>query len=241
MAWEGRNIFNKRFNSELNHEDAYVSGYFGISFIIKSEILQAINKSADSEAGANLKTWDASNGPKMLSTLCEGVTTVPGGTLNNVDITSMGGAKWGAPGSVDFGDQITLKFRELSGMPVRKFITGWTNLVRNSNMGISELHSGSPIAPMDYTKTNFESELLYWTLKPNGKTVEFAASYHGIYSMSDLSSQITTDYETVDGQTFDVNFHVDDMRWDYRTVATCQGLVDQFYSNAESAYYNHAG
>jgi len=235
--WENRNLFNRRFNLGLNYEDAYVSGYFGVKFnfssSVASDILASVQKTAAIE-----NTFNAQNFGSMLSSLCEGVTTLPGGTLNKAEIVAMGGAKWGAPTSVDFGDQVTLKFRELSGMPVRRLITGWTNLVRHTNTGASMLRTSGG-SSNEYTKKNFSADLLYWTMKPNARDVEFAMNLAGVYSMSDLSSQIATDVSTVDGQTFDVNFHVDAINWDYKAREKAQSAVEAYHSGGVADYYNH--
>lgn len=240
MAWADRNLFSKRFNLSLNQEDAYVSGYFGIRFQFASVLNDILKTGKISAGGFDFK--DVQQADLMLAALCEGVTTVPGGTLNVVDMTAMGGVKWGAPGSIDHGDQITLKFREMSGMPIKKFITAWTNLIRNTNTGLSELHTdGAAGTSTNYTKKNFSSDLVYWTTKPNGRDVEFAVKMTGVYSMSDLSSQIATDIATVDGQTFDVNFHVDDLYWDTHTMQEAQGLIEEYHSKGTNEYYNWNG
>ena len=238
--WTGRNLFNKRFSLGLNQEDAYVSGYFGIRFQF-GNILNDILKTGQFSAGGFDKS-DVQEAHLMLSSLCEGVTTLPGGTLNVVDITAMGGAKWGAPGSVDHGDQVTLKFREMSNQPIKKFITAWTNLVRHTNTAMSELHTeGEAGTGSDYTKRNFSADLVYWTSKPNGRDIEFAVKMNGVYPLSDLSSQISADIATVDGQTFDVNFHVDDLWWDTRTMLEAQGIVEEFHATGINEYYSWNG
>lgn len=236
MSWENRNLFNRRFNLGLNQEDAYVSGYFGGQFLFSSNVTDHIVASAN--MNSTNRTWENSSMGNMLSSLCEGVTTVPGGTLNVAIMTAMGGAKWGAPTNVDFGDQMTMKFRELSKFPVKKLITAWTNLIRHSNTGASLLHANSG-GDLDsaYTKKMFSADYLYWTLKPNARDVEFACMFSGIYAMSDLSSQIATELATVDGQTFDVNFHVDALNWDKVVLEKAQNAVDEFHANGVAPYY----
>ena len=237
MSWESRNLCNKRFNLGLNQEDAFVSGYFGIRFKLSSTVSSEIVKAASvaSDGSSDRRLWNGENFSDMLSSLCEGVSGVPGGTLNKVDVTAMGGTKWGIVSSIDFGDQITLKFRELAGMPVKKLITAWTNLSRHSNAGTSMLIDA------EYTKTNWSADLVYWLMRPNGKSVEAGIIYQGIYPMSDLSSQISTDITSVDGQTFDVNFHVDAQYWDYKTTQEAQSYVDSYYSEGRSEYYDYKG
>lgn len=237
MSWENRNLLTKRFNLGLNQEDAFVLGYFGIRFKFSSNVSKAISDAAEiaTDSNAERRLWSQDNIGDMLSSLCEGVSGVPGGTLNKVDVTGMGGTKWGIVSNFDFGDQITLKFRELSGMPVRKCIAAWANLSRHTNAGVSMLIDN------EYTKTNWSADLVYWLMRPNGKSVEAGIVYQGVYPMSDLGSQIATDITTVDGQTFDVNFHVDAQYWDYKTTAEAQSYVDQFYSEGRNTYYTYNG
>jgi len=244
--WESRNLFNKRFNLGLNKEDAYVNGYFGIRFDIGPETIQAINKSYEVNAGPPQKEpkaiWTPENATKMLSSLCEGVTTVPGGTMNVAIMSGMGGPKWGAPSNVDFGDEITLRFRELSGMPIRTFITSWTNVVRNTNTGASQLRTEGMTSPKGgYTKKNFSASLLYWTMKPNARDVEMAFYFTGLWSTSDLRSQIATDLTTVDGQAFDVNFHVDALYCDSKVIVEAQNAVERYHKEGVGSYYGWDG
>jgi hypothetical protein len=236
MAWASRNLATRRFNLNLNQEDAFVLGYFGVHFSFSSTTADEIIKSAQvtSDKDADRRLWsNADDLAGTFSALCEAVSGVPGGTLNFVDITAMGGTKWGAAGSIDFGDQVTLRFRELSGMPLTKAIGAWANLVRHTNSGVSMLVDN------EYTKTNWTADLTYWILRPNGKSVEAGIKFTGVYPMSDLGSQINTDITSVDGQTFDVNFHVDDMYWDANSTREAQSLVDQYYENGKAAYWNH--
>lgn len=236
MGWESRNLASRRFNLGLNQEDAFVLGYFGTNFAFSGKTADEIIKSAEtsSDKSGTRRLWsNADELADMFSSLCESVSGVPGGTLNFVDVTAMGGTKWGIAGSVDFGDQVTLRFRELSGMPVRKAIAAWANLVRHTNSGLSMLVDN------EYTKTNWTADLTYWIMRPNGKTVEAGIVFEGVYPMSDLGSQINTDITSVDGQTFDVNFHVDAMYWDYRTTMTAGGLVESYYNQGRSEYHGH--
>jgi hypothetical protein len=237
MSWEGRNLFNRRFNLGLNQEDAYVSGYFGVKFLFSSQVAKAIKEAADLTAHIN-KTWDENTLSKMFSSLTEAVTALPGGTLNVAEIVGQGGVKWGAPTSIDFGDTVTLRMRELSNMPVRKAVTGWTNLVRHTNTGASPLRNEGGING-DYTKSNFSADLLYWTLKPNARDVEFACIMKGVYTTTDLSSQIGTNLTTVDGLAFDVNLHVDTLYWDSVVKAQAQAEVERFHAQGVGDYFGH--
>lgn len=236
MAWASRNLATRRFNLNLNQEDAFVLGYFGVKFHFNDITASEIIKSAEvtSDKSGERRLW--SNADELsgaFSALCESVNGVPGGTLNFVDVVAMGGTKWGIAGGIDFGDQITLRFRELQGMPISKAISAWVNLIRHTNSGVSMLVDN------EYTKTNWTCDMTYWITRPNGKSVECGLEFQGIYPMSDLDSQTNTDITAVDGQTFDVNFHVDAMYWDYKTTAKAQGLVDEFYDSAKQVYYNH--
>lgn len=244
--WESRNLFNKRFSLGLNQEDAYVNGYFGIRFDFNQATMEAINASYKVNAGptqeAPKAVWTPDNASKMLSSLCEGVTALPGGTMNTAIMTGMGGPKWGAPSNVDFGDEMTIRFRELSGMPIRTFITSWTNVVRNTNTGASQLRTEGMTSPSGgYTKKNFSAGLLYWTMKPNARDVEMAFYLTGLWSTSDLRSQIATDLTTVDGQAFDVNFHVDALYCDLNVIQEAQNAVEKYHKEGVGSYYEWDG
>lgn len=236
MSWGSRNLASRRFNLGLNQEDALVLGYFGAKFDFRGKTGEEILKAAETCSGlsGSDRMWsDVDGAGNMLSGLVEAVSGVPGGTLNFVDVVAMGGTKWGIPSNFDFGDQITLRFRELSGMPVKNMITSWVNLIRHSNSGVSMLPNG------EYTKSNWTADLTYFILRPNGLSVEAGIVFEGIYPMSDLSSQIATDITAVDGLTYDVNFHVDAMYWDSNTTAKAQSIVSERYQSGVDTYMNH--
>lgn len=229
--WEQRNLFNKRFNYGINTEDAFVLGYFGMSFDM-SNIAEKIVESAKitSDGQAERRLWSSEDMGRAMSALCEGVSGVPGGTLNVVDVTAMGGVKWGIAGGIDFGDTVTIKFRELSGMPMRTLMMAWVNLIRHTNSGMSMLNGD------DYTKTYWTCNADYYILRPNGRSVEAGIRFEGMYPMGDLGSQISTDLGSIDGQSFDVTFHVDAMYFDSTTTARAQTLVDQYYEQGYKDY-----
>ena len=229
--WEQRNLFNKRFNYGINTEDAFLLGYFGIHFDV-SNVASKIKESAELTADPRTerRLWSEQDMGQAMSALCEGVSGIPGGTLNVVDITAMGGTKWGIAGGIDFGDTVTMKFRELSGMPMKTLFTAWANLIRHTNSGMSMLNSG------DYTKKFWTATATYYVLRPNGRSVEAGIVLDGIYPMGDLGSQIYTDITSIDGQTFDVTFHVDALYFDSSTTARAQNFVNEYYEQGYNDY-----
>jgi len=230
MTWKSQQLLNRRFASKLNSEDAYVTGYFYSLFQndkVFDKVYQLYSKLYQSTKNY---TYDIpiSSGSDMIHLLaatCTAAPTIPGGTLNKSTITALGGTKWGAAGSIDYGDTVTLKFVEFSGIPVAKTISSWFNLIRDRNAGRSNLGKG------EYTKSNFYGNLSYFTTKPNGVDIEFAIVLEGVCPLKDPMDLFTSDVGTVDGLQLDIDFHVDSIWWDNRAykmaekaLKTLQGL-----------------
>jgi hypothetical protein len=139
---------------------------------------------------------------KILSALCTGVTP-PGGTLNPVEYTGLGGVRWGVPGSIDYGRTITLKFIELKDLPILTIIGSWFKMIRDNRTGIS-----LNVDITQYDSSIYGGTLLYWTTTPNGKEIQFFAGYDGIFPLKDPMDAYSSDVETIDKQEVEIEFNV---------------------------------
>jgi len=247
MSWK-RNTFNRRFAKAINSEDAYQSGYFYIYFFNQSKALNNIKLVWDklfggiaSEGGdsaaANKKGSDLKDF-KLLSATCTAVSSLPGGTLNKSTITALGGTKWGAISGVDYGDTTSLRFIELANLPASKFISAWVNLIRDRNTGLSRLNTpdGGPTA--NYGKNEFSVDMCYFTTKPNGKEIEFAAIMEGLYPLKDPMDLYAHDLSAVDSLQIDIDFHVDSIWWDNKAMTKAQEVLSN-HADGYLEYYKH--
>ena len=137
----------------------------------------------------------------ITSAFCTGVTP-PGGTLNVVEYTGIGGVKWGVPGSIDYGRTITLKFAEMFYLPISDIFSAWFRMIRDNRTGLSNLATGQ------YLQTQYSGTLIYWTTAPNGVDVQFYAAYDGVFPLKDPQDLFTSDVETVDKQDIELEFNI---------------------------------
>lgn len=161
----------------------------------------------------------------VLAATCTGVTP-PGGTLNKVEFTGLGGVKWGVPGNIDYGNTVTLKFFEMNKTPLLDIMHGWFKLMRDYRTGVTNLRDGN--VGDGYTKKSYAGLLFYWTTAPDGQTVEYYACYDGVFPTKDPQDLYTSDVETVGKLDVEIEFH-NDTAWHEPWVRDkCASLTDQF-------------
>ena len=150
----------------------------------------------------------------LLESACTSVTP-PGGTLNKVQFQGLGGSKWSVPGSIDYGNTITLKYTEFSGLPIFRVHRTWCRMIRDNKIGLTGMAgSNGNQAPTSYkyNKSDYSATLLYWTTKPDGVTVEYYAAYSGVFPLKDPMDMFNGDINSVDKLEIDIDYNVD-MVW----------------------------
>jgi hypothetical protein len=126
-----KDILTRKFGgTDTGVATPYISGTFFVWF----ESLPAAISDYTSELPAALSTNEMQ---ALLSGACIGVTP-PGGSLNAVEFTGLGGTKWGVPGNIDYGTTVSLKFIEFSKTPILDIIHCWFKMIRDYRLGISE-------------------------------------------------------------------------------------------------------
>lgn len=138
----------------------------------------------------------------VLSATCTSVTP-PGVTLNTVEFNAIGGAKYYAPGSIEPGTELSCRFTEFSGLPVHGILHRWVEMIRHNRTGTTKLEGS------DYAKNNYSGTVLYWTTKPDGKTVEYAAAYSGVFPKSSMLESFSGDITSVEKVELEVSFQID--------------------------------
>ena len=162
----------------------------------------------------------------FLAGACLSVTP-PGGTLNKAEFTGLGGTKWEVPTNIDYGNTITVKFLEFQGTPIFSIFHSWFRMIRDYRTGTSPL-TASAESPLSYSKKNYSGSLLYFTTKPDGLNVEYAALYTGVFPTKDPQDSFAGDITAVDKLEIDIEFSLDWI-WEEKWVYTEAQAIATMY------------
>lgn len=191
------NQFSRKWAGTSNAVDPFVTGYFFTRWDkIPGDLVGSLI--TKSNHGISSKS-DIQN---LLAGSCLAVT-LPGGTVNKAEYTGLGGIKFAVPTNVDFDNTITAKFLEFSTLPIFNVMHGWVRMIRNYSTGVSEKLVGK------YTKSNYACNLYYWTTKPTGVDIEYAACVSGVYPLKDPTDLMGADLTTYDKVEADIDFNAD--------------------------------
>ena len=222
----GQNILTRKFGgTTVGVADPYVTGYHFIWF---------------DKLPAQLSTYISSNGLSGISRLDEVQTilaasclsvTPPGGTLNKIEYTGLGGVKWAVPGNIDYGNTVSVKFLEFNKTPILDIMHNWVKLIRDYRTGITDLVDGSE--GEGYTKKTYAGLMYYWTTAPDARTVEYYAAYDGVFPAKDPQDLFTSDVETVGRLDIEIEFNVD-YAWHEKWVYDkCTQFAENFTSKID--------
>lgn len=210
----GENQLTRKFGGTLaGVADPYLTGYHFIYF-----------RDLPADLGNFTNGIDNNQTRQILTAACTGVTP-PGGTLNKVEFTGLGGIKWAVPGNIDYGNEVSVKFIEFNKTPLLNIFHGWFKLIRDYRTGVSEMTDGDQ--GTGYTKKNYASTLFYWTTAPDARTIEYYAAYDGVFPTKDPQDLFTSDIETVGRLDVEIPFHCD-TTWREDWVKTkCETFMGQ--------------
>lgn len=217
------NLLTKRWGGHSKGvADPYVTGYHFIWFDkLPGGDKNLIGQNMSHEPCGALNNVDIQS---TLAACCTGVTP-PGGTLNKVEFTGLGGVKWAVPGNVDYGNTISIKFMEMQSLPITTIMHHWVKLIRDYRTGISNLpEAGSN----DYTKKNYSALMYYWTTAPDAKTIEYYACYDGMFPSKDPADLHASDIETIGKLDIEIEFNVDYAWHEEWVLKKCQTFIDKF-------------
>ena len=190
------NLLTRNFGGTLvGTADPYLSGYH---FIWWARLPPFLYQYANFDSNADIG--------KIMTGSCLSVTP-PGGTLNKVEFTGLGGIKWAVPGNVDYGNSVSVKFLEFNGIPILKIMHGWIKMIRDYRTGTSNLIDTETLS--GYTKATYAGLLYYWTTAPDAQTVEYYAAYDGVFPTKDPQDLFSSDVETVGRLDTEIEFNVD--------------------------------
>ena len=195
--------------------DPYVTGYH---FMYMTKIPTLLPKYAG---------LDTSTIQNLLAGACLSVTP-PGGTLNKVEFTGLGGIKWAVPANIDYGNSVSVKFLEFNGVPILNIMHGWIKMMRDYRTGTTDLIDGDQGA--GYTKSTYAAIMYYWTTAPDAKTVEYYACYDGVFPTKDPQDLFTSDVETVGRLDAEIEFNVDYIWHEDWVKEKCQSLANDVFA-----------
>lgn len=214
------NILTRKFGgTSVGVADPYVTGYHFIWF----EQLPALLTNYTAQGVSGLTDIGAIK--NILAASCLSVTP-PGGTLNKIEFTGLGGVKWAVPGNIDYGNSVSVKFLEFNKTPILDIIHGWVKLIRDYRTGITDLEDGDE--GEGYTKKTYAGLMYYWTTAPDAKTVEYYACYDGVFPTKDPQDLFTSDVETVGRLDVEIEFNVDYTWHEDWVKAKCASLANTF-------------
>jgi len=209
--------------------DPYLTGYHFIYFDHIPEGILDYTKTMNSGISS---TNDISN---ILQASCLSVTP-PGGTLNTVEFTGLGGIKWNVPGNIDYGTTVSIKFLEFNKTPILDIMHGWVKMIRDYRTGVTEKQIDGPDGK-GYSNSTYAAICYYWTTAPDAETIEYCACYDGVFPKKDPQDLFASDVETVGRLDIEIEFNVDyawHEPWVYekcRSYASALGAYGKQYIN----------
>jgi len=216
----GSNILTRKFGgTTAGVADPYVTGYHYCWF----DKLPAGLASYVQDGRAGLENLGQIQ--SVLAASCLSVTP-PGGTLNKIEYTGLGGVKWAVPGNIDYGNTVSVKFLEFNHTPILDIMHYWVKLIRDYRTGATDLIDGDE--GEGYTKKTYAGMMYYWTTAPDARTVEYYAAYDGVFPAKDPQDLFTSDVETVGRLDLEIEFNVD-YAWHEPWVFTkCDAFAENF-------------
>lgn len=216
-----------------NPIDPYISGYHFMFMQMPAPLKAYITQNISSVSGFENKDQDSKFDPEAVLNTHNLALTPPGVTINKNTMNSTGGFKWSTPTNMDVGDTVTVRYNEYSGVPIYRIHKLWLNFIRNTNLGITETGGEtSNLYQRDYKAT-----LLYATVRPDMKTMEFYAKFTGVFPSKSPTDVFASDVTTSDKLEIDMEYSIDFMYDNHLKVKDeIAGLINE--SRASGVKFN---
>jgi len=186
--------------------EPYLSGFHFTKWYLPKKLSVYLSKNlATPTNGESDSASDSKTAEDMLSAACISFTP-PGQNVNFIEYMGTCGIKWNRPTQVEYGNSVQVKFLEMTGIPIFRIHSAWVNMIRENKSGYK---TGTEPGVWDYHQTHYAANLLYWTTKPDGITVEFAAAYSGVMPSRDAQEAFSSDVANVDKVEFDMEYRID--------------------------------
>ena len=224
-----QNQFSRRWGTRNSKVEPFISGYFFIHFSYLPEQLPTTVGHAGDKAGLGTLQEIAST----LHSSCLSVN-IPGATVNTTDIIGLGGVKWSVPTNVEWDNTATLKFLEISSLPIHTIMHGWVRMIRDYRSGVTTLDSSSDYET--YNKQEYGSTMYYWITRPDGHLVEYAACLTGMFPKKDPTDLLSSDITTNDKLEIDIDFNVDYLWHEQWVMDNAQELATTYHDTAWTSF-----
>jgi len=219
------NRFNRKFGGNTAQAEPYLTGTHFVYFdALPSGIMNHLE-------GTGIESLQQVQ--EILSATCMSVTP-PGGTLSVFDYSGLGGIKWGVPGNIDYGNTVSVKFTEFSGLPLFNIFHSWFKLIRDYRTGVSNLVNNN------YNRTGYSCILYYWTTDPSATKIEYYACYDAVFPTKDPQDLFSSDVESVGKLEVEIEFHIDTPYhepWVKQKVETFHSNLSNVRGNIENFSY----
>jgi hypothetical protein len=215
------NIVTRKFGGTISGvANPYLSGTFFVWF---ENIPTALLKYTSQGRSGISDTGTIQN---ILAASCLSVTP-PGGTLNSVEFTGLGGIKWTMPTSIDVPSSVSAKFLEFENTPQLDIWHGWIKMIRDYRLGISDVLNDQGDGS-GFTKKTFAATMYYWTTSPDGATVQQYACFDGCYPTKDPQDLYSGDVENVGKLEVEQEFKFDYAWHEPWVLDKCQTYARKF-------------
>ena len=205
--------------------EPYLSGYCFIKWYLPKTIenfLSSYTPSSDNDQVG----FDGGGGIKdsceqILSAACVGVTP-PGQSIDFVEYRGSCGVVWNNPMRVNYGHNLSIKYIEMSGLPVYRIHKCWLDMIRDAHQGVKEKPYEFDV---DFQRGNYAGSVLYWTTKPDGVTIEYCCAYSGVVPERDNQEAFAGDIASVDKVELDMSYRIDHLwtdAWVFKEVQKAQ-------------------
>lgn len=165
---------------------------------------------------------------KFLQTICLSVT-IPGITVNPIEYNGTNNMKWYVPGTVEYeNNRFSCKFNEFAGLPVLQIIGSWANIFRNMIYGIADPDTGGA------SQGDYKGRAIYATTLPDGKTIQFAAAFTGVFPLKVPTDSFGSDKATQEKVEMEIEFSFDMMYTGEQVMSTASSLVSSTVSSSIS-------
>ena len=226
------NQLTRKFGTGSDTIEPYITGGAHIYFsYIPGTVISTMSSQTDDK---NNQFLNASHISNYLTSTCLSVN-IPPKTLSKTEFTGLGGIRWSVPTNVETDTNLSMRFIESFGIPVRQIFHHWVRTIRDSRTGTSHLTGRNDTT--GYRKHNYAGTLFYWTTKPDGKEVEYSSCFTGVFPLRDPADSFGHDLAAIDKLEIDMDFSFD-YQWEQDWVKNrCQILSNSRSSGIE--YVNH--
>lgn len=198
------------FGDHASYIDPYTTGYHYLMFTKLPDGLEP-------------------NYGKFLCTTCQAVSNIPGLTVNPIEYNGLNNLKWSVPGTVEFdSNRFTVKFTEFAGLPITTIFGKWVTKFRNIMYGIADDEGTTE-------QKGYKGKAIYCTTLWDGKTVQFAAAFSGIYPLKVPTDLFQSDRATQDKAEPEIEFSFDMMYTGESVVSSAKSLLDTYRNAGISA------